>query len=449
MNNILVIFGATGDLMDKKISPALYSLNKDKPDTFHKIIGFGRRDLTDDSFREMVKTSVLKKLDLDESLMNDFLSKVEYHKGEFDNLESFKNLNQKISEKHSGASKHAYMAIPPEQYPIVINSLGESEFVDSNTKLMVEKPVGNDLQSSIETEELFSKYFSENQIYRIDHYLGKDSVQNILSFRFANAIFDPIWNNKYVEKIEIRMHETLGVENRGSFYDKVGALRDFGQSHALQLLALTAMDEPSELCCENIRDSRARLLKMVKPLTSDQVKLQTYRAQYQGYKSIENVDPNSQTETYFKVKCEIDSERWRGVPIYIESGKKMEKVNKEVMIYFKDVNKVIFSLEPEDSIKIFVKTKKPGINFENEDNMITLNMNHNAGETQYVAEYEELFYDFFNSDQTFFLSRLESVAMWEFTQPILDSWQRNEVVLDTYSADTNQATEKANLIIKS
>lgn len=441
MNNILIIFGATGDLMDKKISPSLYKLNIDEPGTFHKIIGFGRRDLTQDEFKEMVKSSISKRLTVEEEPLKDFLSKVEYHKGEFNNVESFKSLNKKVNENYLQASKHIYLAIPPELYKVVINNSGESGFIDQNTKLMVEKPIGNDLESSKETELLFSRYFAEPQIYRIDHYLGKDSVQNILSFRFANAIFDPIWNNQYIEKIEIRTHETLGVENRGSFYDKVGAFRDSGQNHLLQLLALTTMDEPSELCCENIRDSRAKIIQMLQLAGAETDSPRVFRAQYNGYREIEGVNPESRTETYFKVKCFINSDRWRGVPCYIESGKKMEKVNKEVVIYFKDINKIIFSLEPEDSIKIFVKTKKPGISFENEDNMITLNMK-TSEETQYISEYEELFYDFFTGDQTFFLSRLESEAMWEFAQPVLNMWNNNEVLLESYDQDTNQVLDK-------
>ncbi len=448
MNNVLIIFGATGDLMDRKISPALYGLNKEKPGVFHKIIGFGRRDLSNEEFRELVKKSVEKKSDIKKNDINEFLSMIEYHKGEFHDLESFKSLNIKIKQDYLEASKHIYLAIPPELYQIVIENLGNSGFVEPTTKLMVEKPVGRDLESSKQTEELFSKYFNEEQIYRIDHYLGKDSVQNILSFRFANSMFDPIWDNKHIEKIEIRINETLGIDNRGAFYDTLGALRDVGQNHLLQMLALTTMDEPSVLCCENIRFNRTDLLKMLKPLTHDEIRTNTFRAQYNGYKDVTGVAKNSNMETYFKLKCFIDSKRWEGVPFYLEAGKSLKNVHKEVIVHFKGINKVIFSLEPDDSIKIFVKTKKPGITFENEDNMITLMMKESENKNTYVAEYTQLLHDFFIGDQTFFVCKDESMYMWEFIQPILDGWKDNVVKLETYEADSDDIILKANEKLK-
>jgi len=447
MRNVLIIFGATGDLMDKKISPALFGLNQDKPESFQKAIGYGRRELTNETFREMVKASINKKMHAEENVINEFLNKVEYHQGEFHDVEAYKSLNQKLISEDPETIKHVYLAIPPELYQLVIENMASASFLDQSTKLMVEKPIGHDLKSSQETEELFAKHFSESQIYRIDHYLGKDSVQNVISFRFANSMFDPVWSNKYIDKIEIRANETLGVENRGSFYDSLGALRDFGQNHLLQLLALVTMDEPEVLCCDNIRQARAKLLSMLKPLTDNELISNTFRAQYSSYKTIENVKPDSQVETYFKIKCFVDSERWKGVPFYLEHGKRMGKINKEIVVHFKGINKVIFSLEPEDSIKIFVQTKKPGITFENEDNMITLKMKEIDTSIQYVAEYTELLHDFLTGDQTFFVSKDESMYMWQFVQPILDAWSANKVPLETYMPDSNEAEVKANVKI--
>lgn len=435
MRKILIIFGATGDLMDRKIAPALYGLFEQSPECFDQIVGFGRRSLDDASFGASIKESVSKKLDVDEVTFTSFLKSVSYHCGEFHDLNSFIKLKEKFDAQGKDYKLYIYLATPPNLYELVIPHLTSSGLVTETSSLMIEKPIGNDTPSALKLEKLFAQHFKENQLYRIDHYLGKDIVQNILHLRFTNSYFEPLLNNNFVNRIEIFAHETLGVEMRGNFYDKVGAFRDFEQNHLLQIMALLTMEQPECLDCGEIRTTRAQLLQDLKLLDDKTIASDTFRAQYNGYREITDVNDTSETETYFRVKCFVESSRWNNVPFILESGKRLGDVHKEVIVYFKNNNKLSITIEPEERITLSLNIKNPGITNDVSEYDLALDYYHEKTNMQYVGAYIRLLHDFSVNDQTFFVSQDELLAMWRFTDPIISGWKRNLVPLHFYNPD--------------
>lgn len=403
---IITIFGATGDLMAKKIVPALFNLFQEKklPKQI-KIIGFSRREISEDQFRQLVKDIVL-------TAPKSFLDLFFYQRGHFNQKESYQQLSEKLlktdKQWKTCSNKLFYLAVPPNFYKLICKFLASSGLTipcgpnEGWTRVIIEKPFGKDLQTAHQLDELLGKFFQEEQIYRIDHYLAKDMLQNILTYRLANNLFGDNWGNKRIEKIEIRLLEKVGVEDRGAFYDGVGALRDVGQNHLLQMLALVAMDRPVNLQPETIRSKRAEILEKVKVIPSQGDNL--VRAQYEGYRKIKDVSPKSETETYFKVELSIDDNRWQGIPITLESGKKMPEIKKDIVITLKNSEKIIFS--------------------------IISNKNQ-----QYVKEYEKLLLDCINGDQTLFISTKEVRAMWKVIDPIIKTWEKDLVPLKFYEPD--------------
>jgi 6-phosphogluconate dehydrogenase len=319
----------------------------------------------------------------------------------------------------------------------------------------VEKPFGNDAETARELDELLCSLFREEQIYRIDHYLAKEMLQGIVNFRFANNLFEFVWNRDTIESIEVSLNETLGVEDRGAFYDGVGALRDVGQNHCLQMLALVTMDQPVSLEADAIRTKRAQLLETVKRPTEIEVAQDTFRAQYDGYRDIEGVAPDSDTDTYFKIKTVLQSPRWRSVPITLEGGKRISDGNKEIVVNFRHpqpclcgpeghhMNRVVFKLAPEESIAIEFWTKKPGFENELEKREFAFFLYEKTEKLQYVEEYSKLLLDAVRGDQTLFVSTDEVQAMWDFVDPIETAWHQGAVPLETYVPDTEEAPRKA------
>jgi 6-phosphogluconate dehydrogenase len=297
--------------------------------------------------------------------------------------------------------------------------------------------------------------FREEQIYRIDHYLAKEALQNILTFRFANDIFENVWSSEYIERIDIRGWETLGVESRGNFYDGIGALRDVGQNHLLQMLALITMDHPGSLSSEAIRRARFDLVQQLRLPNETHVRQRTFRAQYEGYQTIAGVQPDSKTETYFKAEVGLVHPKWRGVPVMIEWGKRMGEVKKDIVVTFKHVtpclcppeghrqNTVTFSLEPEEKISVSLWAKQPGLSYQMAPKSLEFSLRGTEQRTQYVEEYEKLLLDAVQGDQTLFVSTEEVRAMWQAVDPIVEAWQKDVVPLAMYKPDTNEATEAA------
>ncbi|MDO8610862.1 MAG: glucose-6-phosphate dehydrogenase [bacterium] len=463
---ILIVLGATGDLMHKKIIPALFNLfDKGKtPKLFH-IIGYSRRDWNDDQFKALVM-EILHEHHKDQpeksAQIKKFVNLWSYNKGTFENLEEYKKLAIKLgyldNEWKVCANKLFYIAAPPQYYESILHNLKSSNLTlpcspkEGFTRVLIEKPFGKDAKTAANLELLISKSFKEEQIYRIDHYLAKEMLQNILSFRFSNALFESSWSNKYIEKVRIRVWETLGVEKRGAFYDGLGTLRDVGQNHLLQMVALMTMDHPGSLKTEAIRSKRAEILKSLIIPDKKEIRDYTYRSQYKGYRSIKGVDPKSNTETYFKVRAFLNTPRWKGVPFILESGKRIKEAQKEIIITFKhpepclcpptsthDIkNRVIFQFEPEEGVFVDLLSKKPGLHFEVKGSKFQYYYREGKKRTQYVEEYEKLLLDAIDGDQTLFVRSDEVVEMWQFVDPIVSEWQKNIVPLKTYKPDTEE-----------
>jgi glucose-6-phosphate 1-dehydrogenase len=336
-----VIFGASGDLTQRKLIPSLFSLYcKDRmPKTF-RIVGYGGTDYNDDSFRvhlaeAMKQFSEIKYTDQE---WNDFASHVVYVKRGY-TLEEFKYLNQFLDEwQGEGGNRLFYMATPPDAFPNIIDLLGKSKQLKEEKgwrRVVIEKPFGTDLVSAEKLNHQIHKVLNEKQIYRIDHYLGKETVQNILVARFANTIFEPLWNRNYIDHVEITVAEKIGVEHRGKFYDTVGILRDIFQNHLLQLLTLVAMEPPVAFEASALRNEKVKVLSAIMPMSEEEVTRATVRGQYEGYRQEEGVDPNSNTATYGATRLYVNNWRWQGVPFYLRSGKYLPEKLSQITIEFK------------------------------------------------------------------------------------------------------------------
>ena len=462
---ILVIFGATGDVVARKVIPSLYHLfRSNQLPAMFCVIGFSRREQTTDAFRDYVREMLEKHVSpiLETAHIDSFLELFSYVRAELDKPEDYTPLGEKLGfidgEWRTCANKLFYLAVPPSLYNPILNSLSVSRLTESCgeegswTRVLVEKPIGTNQSTAEAIDEQLAKSFKEEQIYRIEHYLAKEMVRNILAFRFRNDIFEPVWNANGIESIQIHLHETVGVEKRGAFYDSVGTLRDVGQNHLLQLLALIAMEKPSSLDPDAVREARADILSHLKPISAIEMPLNTYRAQYNGYRDIVGVVPNSETETYFRLKAEIDTPRWRGVPFILDAGKRIGDVKKGIVITFKHPepclcplemhtkNRIIILMQPEEAIKIEFIAKKPGPTMEMESRTLDFLLRPKDSIAQYVEEYAQVLLDAVRGDQTLFVNTKELEAMWRFIDPIIDAWSRNEVPLEMYEPDTNEPT---------
>lgn len=459
---VMIVLGATGDLMKKKIVPALYNLfSKNQLPDFFRIIGLARRDLDDQSFRNFLKTMCFADKKQDKASYNlQFFNLFSYQRGFLDDKNSYSNLGQAINAINSSlgicVNKLFYLAVAPNFYENVIRNLAFSGLSNGCgdgegwSRIIIEKPFGKDLKTARRLERLIAKVFKEEQIYRIDHYLAKEVLQDILAFRFSNNLFDSNWGNKLIEKIEIKLWERIGVEERGNFYDSVGALRDIGQNHLLQMLALITMNRPFRFDAQEIRHKREEILQTILPLKRKEIQQLTFRAQYEGYRNIKGVTPHSQTETYFKSVVFLDAPAWRRVPIILDGGKRLAEQRKEIILYLKHSspcfcplkanrhyqNRIIFSLEPDEGIIFELWRKKPGLNFAIEKTPCFCPLRREVQRIQYSEEYEKLLYDCIVGDQTLFVSSREVEAMWRYIDPIVNEWSQGKVVLQNYTPDT-------------
>lgn len=462
---VLVVFGATGDLMERKIVPALFHLREKGhlPEHF-RVIGFARRDLAA-VFRGNVEEMVRARhaTPIDERDVAAFAKAFTYARGLFDEDAAYERLAEALAviDREWGvcANKLFYLAVPPDNYATIFEHLAGSGLAAGCggpgpggwTRIVVEKPFGSDFRTAQELDQLLGSLFDERQIYRIDHYLAKEMLQGIMSFRFSNSLFEPSWNRRAISRIEIDLLETIGAESRGAFYDGVGALRDVGQNHLLQMLALVTMAQPAGTDADAIRAARFEALQRLKPLTRAQVGSCTYRAQYQGFRGIKGVAPDSDTETYFEVVTRLEAGDWRGVPVIMRGGKCLAEACKRVAVVFRrpapcmcaltdDVeNRVTFSLEPTDSITIAFWTKKPGFETGLEERDLQFSLYEREEKAQYVEEYAKLLADAIAGDQTLFVSTDETRAMWEFIDPIVSGWASGATPLGSYTPDTDEA----------
>lgn len=450
---IFIVFGSTGDLAKKRIFPALFNLFKNGllPEKF-RIFGTGRTQYSADEFRSYIESSI----DFDDaSTFKSFANSINYlilDVTENKNLDLIRESIQTF-EKESGSCPKViyYMAISPNIVTSAIENLGINKLNLSCTthksfpRLIIEKPFGFNLESALTLKMLTDKYFKEEQIYRIDHYLGKETVQNILAFRFGNEIFEPIWNKDYIDHIQITMAEYIGVEKRGEFYEKTGALRDISQNHLLQLLSLITMEEPKLFNSTEINHRKMSVLKDVKRLSHEEIRKSTIRGQYEGYLSEEKINPNSQTETYALIKLEVDNPRWQGIPIYIRTGKKLTGKVTSIIIQFKDTrhklfgeldtkptpNHITLQIQPNEGIGIRLVAKKPGLTTAIEP--VDMEFCYKTSfDTPQPEAYERLMLDVILGDQSLFISQEVVEECWRIIDPIRDAWDKNIIPLNVY-----------------
>ncbi len=461
-NCVIVIFGASGDLTKRKLMPSLFDLFRKNlmPKRF-AILGIGRSDYDDQSFREKVTINVKifsKNKPMNQKSLRDFLKNIFYEEMDPNNAEDYEKLKKRLSDLDEVAQANRnfiyYMAAPPNIYELVTTNLGAQELNKQGggegwKRIVFEKPFGFDLESAKTLNAHIHNFFDEEQVYRIDHYLGKETVQNILVFRFANGIFEPLWNRNYVHHVEITAAENIGVEDRGQYYDSAGALRDMVQNHLLQLVSIIAMEPPSKFEANAIRNEKIKVFQSLCPILPENVPNQVVRGQYlessirgekiAAYRKEKNVEKKSRTETYVAMKCYIDNWRWGGVPFYIRTGKRLPTRITEVAIHFKKTPHLLFTrdyptryndnqlfirIQPDEGILLRFGLKMPSAGF----NIKSVNMDFHykdLGEIEFPEPYEQLLLDGIQGDATLF-ARADAVeTCWGFVNPILEAWRDN------------------------
>lgn len=445
----LVIFGATGDLSQRYLIPAVFDLfMRGLLPENTRIVGFSRRDWTHEKFKSFVREALIEKGYSCAQESHPFFDHTFYVQGDLTEEQGYTNLatflNESDDELGVCTNKIFHLSVSPRLYDTVFHKLSESglttpcadhranEEEQTWTRVLVEKPFGKDRKEAQHLDQVLGSLFDESQIFRIDHYLAKETVQNILTFRFANSIFEPMWNKDHIEKVEIKIHESIDLGERGAFFNGVGALRDMGQSHILQLLALVAMEDPREMNPNKLREERTKVLeKVFVPEVSEKY---ITRGQYEGYRDIEDIPDDSQTETYFKLEAQVKNDRWKDVPFILENGKALDRRQTEITIYFKVVESCVcppgdtehqnvlrFIIQPKEEISIRFWTKKPGFGFELEPQEFAFD--YAFEEDEAPEAYQRVIYDAFRGDQSLFASTDEVKAQWDLIMPVLDSWK--------------------------
>jgi glucose-6-phosphate 1-dehydrogenase len=476
----LVIFGATGDLTHRKLIPALYNLAAEGalPPAI-TIIGFARREKSSEEFRTELEATTRKfsRTPVSDDLWKNFASSIVYHRSAFDDAEGYKQLAREMEEadqkRGAGSNRLYYLAVAPDQFPVILSHLRESGLSiatsGSWSRVIVEKPFGTDLKSAQALNSLVSDVFPESDTYRIDHYLGKETAQNIMVLRFANSIFESLWNSNHISHVQITAVEPLGVEGRAGYYDKSGAMRDMVQNHLLQLLTLTAMEPPTSLSADAIRDEKVKVLRSLRPLRGEDVFRNVVRAQYKeglidgqpvpGYRDADGVPPNSTTETYVALQVNIDNWRWAGVPFFIRTAKRMPKGGSEIAITFKSVPRVLFNqneesleenvlvirIQPDEGVSLRMSAKRPGSSLRIEPVKMDFHYGTSFGKATPEA-YERLLLDAMSGDATLFARRDEVEEAWAFVDGIEDAWKTRSDDLAFHAAGSwgpAEATELA------
>jgi glucose-6-phosphate 1-dehydrogenase len=470
--SVLVLFGASGDLAKRKLVPAIYNLAAAGflSDEF-AVVGVSRTPISDDDFRHRMSEDLHKfeTGDVDPKKLEWLKERLSYMDGDLDSKATYKKLAAKLSEVDeqwgSNGSYLFYLAVPPSQFSTIIGRLGEAGLTKETDgvwrRVVIEKPFGRDLDSARQLNHDIREVLEETQIFRIDHYLGKETVQNILAFRFANGIFEPIWNRRYIDHVQITVAETVGVESRGTYYEEAGALRDMVENHMFQLLALTAMEPPNSFAPEVVRDERVKILRAVRPIPPEEVLRHTVRGQYgagvvdgkpaPAYRAEHNVSPSSPVETFVALKLHIDNWRWADVPFYLRTGKRLPRRVSEVVIQFKrapfmlfrdtpverlEPNRLVLHIQPDEGISLSFEAKVPGPVMDLGQVRMHFQYSDYFGRSPETG-YETLLYDCMTGDSTLF-QRSDLVEVgWSIVMPILDVWSaltpRN---FPNYAADT-------------
>ncbi|MEM9478477.1 MAG: glucose-6-phosphate dehydrogenase [Verrucomicrobiota bacterium] len=456
----LVIFGATGDLTHRKLIPALYNmaLDGDLPPNLN-VVGFARRDKTDEQFRDEL-AAVNKEVSRqphDDAVWAQFSQSIYYHQSTFEDRKGYEALNARLDEldaKTGGkGNRMFYLASAPEYFDDImlrLKAVGLNQPKNGGwSRVIVEKPFGKDLKTAFELNEVVNQTFEEADTYRIDHYLGKETAQNIMVLRFANGIFEPLWNSNHIDHVQITCSEHFGMEGgRGGYYDKSGATRDMVQNHLLQLLSLVAMEPPTDLSADGVRDEKVKVLRSLRPLRGDDVAKHVVRAQYAagsingesvpGYREEDRIDPNSMTEAYVALTCHIDTWRWSGVPFYVRMGKRLPKKATEISIHFRRAPSVLFQkmpmtgsrniltirIQPDEGISLRMLSKMPGTSLRIEPVKMDFHYSTSFGKSSPEA-YERLLLDAMAGDATLFARRDEVESAWAFIDPIQEAWHES------------------------
>ena len=452
----VVIFGATGDLTHRKLVPALYNLAADgELPPAVAVIGFARRPKTDDEFRKEMEEATRKfsRQNVRDENWNTFAQSLFYHQSEFADEAGYKTLSERLekidSERGTRGNRLFYLAVAPDQFdPILkhLKAVGLNQAREGSwARVIVEKPFGTDLASARELNRVVRNSFSEDQTYRIDHFLGKETAQNILVLRFANAIFEPLWNTRYIDHIQITAAETLGVEGRAGYYEGSGALRDMVQNHLLQLLCLIGMEPPTDLSAHAIRDEKVKVVRALRRTAGPEVSVNAVRGQYSagaiggqpaaGYRAEKNVDPKSMTETFVALRLKIDNWRFADMPVYLRVGKRLPKSGTEISVHFKkapgvlfnkesvalDQNVLVVRIQPDEGISLRMQAKIPGTSLRIEPVKMDFHYGTSFGKASPEA-YERLLLDAMSGDATLFARRDEVEEAWAFIDPIEEAW---------------------------
>jgi glucose-6-phosphate 1-dehydrogenase len=477
----LVIFGATGDLAHRKLLPALYNLAHEGalPERF-ELIGVARREQPGDAYRELARESIdrFSRRKPDPDVLEGLLDDVRYISGHFDDDNVYGELDRTLKEMDERAghplNRIFYMATAPEFFPVIAGKLGSAGLErteDAQTRLVVEKPFGYDLASARQLNAQVLEVFDEPSIFRIDHYLGKETVQNLMALRFANALFEPVWNRNYVDHVQITAAEDIGIEGRASYYDHAGALRDLVQNHMLQLLSLLTMEPPISFDANRVRDEKLKVLEAIVPPAVDEVQSMAVRAQYgpgvaggkpvPGYREEEGVPPDSRTETYAALRLHVSNWRWSGVPFYLRTGKRLGRKVTEIVVTLKPVphvafqssgsvgiqpNQVILTVQPDEGVSVSLGAKIPGPTMR----IRPVHMEFHYG-TAFVSEspeaYERLILDAMRGDATLFTRNDEVEALWGIVDPILTAWHEDTTSpIPQYPAGSSGPEEAGRLL---
>ena len=457
----IVIFGALGDLSYRKLLPALYQLevcgliNKNS-----RIFGVGRQDHSLEEFKNIVVENVTNfvKETIDEEVLARFINRLVYQSLDVKECSSFKNLGDALANRN--ATRVYYFSTPPAIYGDICKGLDHADLITDADRVVMEKPIGHSLESSIEINNQVSEYFKENQTYRIDHYLGKETVLNLLVLRFANSLFTNNWDRNSIDHVQITVAESVGIEGRWDFYDEAGQLRDMVQNHLLQILSLLAMEPPADLSAESVRAEKLKVVKALKTINRENIKDKVVRGQYSdgflngvsvpSYLNEADANANSKTETFVAIKAEIDNWRWKGVPFYLRTGKRMLKKHSEIVVHFKQqphnifkdsysdlpANKLTIRLQPDEGVELQMMNKVPGIasQMHIQENKLDLSFSDTYNNERIVDAYERLMLEVLNGNQSLFVSRDEVEAAWVWTDSIIEAWKTTNEVPKPYAA---------------
>jgi glucose-6-phosphate 1-dehydrogenase len=477
----IVIFGATGDLTHRKLIPALYNLAADgELPPAVAVVGFARRPKTDEEFRNELgeTTKQFSRQEVRDDIWNTFSQSLFYHQSEFEDEGGYRSLVKRLDqideERGTRGNRLFYFAAAPEQFEPILKNLKAAGLNKAKqgswARVIIEKPFGRDLSSAHELNRVVSNSFSEDQTYRIDHFLGKETAQNILVLRFANAIFEPIWNARYIDHIQITAAETLGVEGRAGYYENAGALRDMVQNHLLQLLCLVAMEAPTDLSADSIRDEKVKVVRSLRRYRPDEIGQWVVRGQYTAgainaepvpaYRKEERVNPNSETETYVALGLLLDTWRWSEVPIYLRVGKRLPKSATEISVHFKkapmvlfnrdsiehDQNVLVIRIQPDEGISLRMMAKIPGTSLRIEPVKMDFHYGTSFGKASPEA-YERLLLDAMSGDATLFARRDEVEEAWAFIDTIENAWSGKDLPPLTYYPAGSWGPEEADELL--